>query len=43
MTVYLGTDRKCVTVTMTAAHATVADLTIRTENLGLYMDNFFKD
>jgi len=43
MRVYLGKDRKCVTGTMTATHATVTGLTSRIENVEykLYMDNFF--
>jgi hypothetical protein len=43
MTVYFGEDRKLVTPTMTATHATVTGLTGRIENLGhkLYMDIFF--
>jgi hypothetical protein len=43
MSVYLGRDRKNVTATMTATHATVSGLTTRIENLGhkLYMYNFF--
>jgi hypothetical protein len=42
MSVYLDKDRKRVTATMTANHATVSGLTTRIENLGhkLYMDNF---
>jgi hypothetical protein len=42
MSVYLGRDRKRVTATVTATHATVTGLLARIENLGheLYMDNF---
>ena len=41
MTVYACKDRKCVTPSMTATHATVTELTARTENVGckLYVDN----
>jgi hypothetical protein len=40
---YLGKDRKVVTPTMTASHATVTGLMRRIENQGhkLYMNNFF--
>ena len=43
MTVYLGKDRKHVTPSMTATHATVTGLATGIEHLGnkLYMDNFF--
>jgi hypothetical protein len=34
MTVYLGKDRKRVTPSMTATHATVTGLAARTEHLG---------
>jgi hypothetical protein len=42
MDVYLGKDRKCVTRDMTAACATVKQLTENVEGHGdkLYMDNF---
>jgi hypothetical protein len=42
MTVYLGKERKLLTATMTATHATVAGL-MTIENVGykLYMDNSF--
>jgi hypothetical protein len=35
MPVYLGKDRKCTTVTMTARHASVTELTIRIEDLAM--------
>jgi len=43
MTVYLNKDRKCVTPSMTAAHATVTGFTARNEHGKdtLYIDNFF--
>ena len=43
MMVYLGKDRQCATTSMTAAHATVTELTARIEHVGhrLYVDNFF--
>jgi len=43
MTVYLDKDRKCVTPSMTATHATVTGFTARNEHGGhtLYIDNFF--
>jgi hypothetical protein len=43
MSMYLGGDRKRVTASVTATHATVTGLTTRIENFGhkLYMDNFF--
>ena len=43
MTMYLCKDRKRVTPSITATHATVTELAARTEHVGhkLYMDNFF--
>ena len=43
MTVYAGKDRKHVTPSMTATHATVTGLAARSERVGhkLYMGNFF--
>jgi len=43
MTVYLGKDRKHVTPSMTATHATVTGLAARSGHVGhmLYMGNFF--
>jgi hypothetical protein len=43
MSVYLGRDRKCATVSVTATHTTVTGLTTRIENFGhkLYRENFF--
>jgi hypothetical protein len=43
MTVYLGKDKKHVTPSMTATHATVTGLTARTKHVGhkVYVDNFF--
>ena len=42
VTVYLGKDRKCVTPSMAATHATVTGFTARNEHVGhkLYVDNF---
>jgi len=42
ITMYLHKDRKCVTPSMTATHATVTGLAARIEHVGhkLYMDNF---
>ena len=43
MTAYLGKDRKHVTPSMTATHATVTGLAIRSGHVGhkLYTGNFF--
>jgi hypothetical protein len=43
MTVYLGKDRKCVTPSMIATHATVTGFIAKNEHVGhkLYVDNFF--
>ena len=40
---YLGKDRKCATLLMTATHAAIAELTEMIEHVGhkLYMDSFF--
>jgi hypothetical protein len=34
MSVYASKDRKCATATITEIHATMQELTTRTENLG---------
>jgi len=43
MKVYVGKDRQCTAQHLTATHATVTELTRKTEGCGhkLYMDNFF--